>query len=72
MWTRERILTVAELCGFAAVVAAGALTAYAIAGVLPGVAAGLLGGGGATVYLANAYALPAAPLPPEEPPNAQH
>lgn len=69
MWTRERWLTIAELCGFAAVASGAAVAAYAIAGAFAGVSVGLLVSGAEAIYLANAYALPALaakPLPAEQ------
>lgn len=71
MWTRERWLTVAELCGFAAIVAAAALAAYAVAGATAGVATGLFAGGAVAIYLANAYALSVPAVKPKETPDAQ-
>lgn len=70
MWTRERWLTVAELCGFAAVASAIALAAYGVAGGIAAAAAGLLAGGIEAIYLANAYALPGE-VKAEEKPDAQ-
>lgn len=67
MWTRERWLTIAELCGFGAVAGAIALAAFAVAGVFAGVSAGLFAAGAEAIYLANAYALPAPAMKAEEP-----
>lgn len=58
MWTRERWLTVAELCGFASVAAGLAVATFAVVGGLASLAAGLIAAGVELVYLANAYALP--------------
>lgn len=56
-----RVLSVLEVCGFGAVSLAFVLIGHLLAGAEAGIAAGLLAGGLSAIYLANAYALAAAP-----------
>ncbi len=69
MWTRERWLTIAELCGFAAIACAVGVAVWTAGNAALGVAAGLFVAGVEMVYLANAYALQVTASPGETKPE---